>query len=750
MKKEAANLSWQAAETRVKEIASYLWNSDAEQETIAGVKCDCIIKFRPDYYIAIEITENDSLTKIREDIAKLHSVKHSLNAKNIYCECYIVTTYKPTDSMKITGNESFVNVLAITDFENKYFDYGSYVYGRSKLPFGSLLVEPDVSANENHYINVKYITLDESLIVTIDTIASALRNRKKVILLGHFGTGKSCCVKQLFNMLSEKSESDYIHAFAINLREHWGAKRGKEIIDRHLADIGMSPEQFSKSYYRENNIYLLDGFDEIGTQSWGTDITKMQAMRANSVVAIKDLLSTVKGGVLITGREHFFNSDNEMYSAFGLDPQSTLLIRCKEEFDDSEALQYITENNKDAISGTIEIPEWLPKRPLIMQLALRDAPELFYANLSITDECDFWYHFLDKLCEREAKINPLLNPATIKHILIRLGRLTRNKARNVGPISTTELAQAFEVVTGNRPNDESLIMLQRLPGIGRVDADSPDRQFIDTFILNGLRAEDIIQSVLNGRRDLLNENWQHPMNLEGCTILAQYIDKDTTRAGIFLSFAKQAGDRSNQTLAGDIFGSLLLTNLKRIDFKNLHITEANLSHLSFDSKDVCNFTLKNCFIETIDTTNSTFSGQVQLADCLIVLIWGIPSESGLPKEFNNCTVENFQTLATVSRINRAKLSEAHKILVTIIKKTFFQPGRGRKEEALLRGLGTKEASKTSEKILNKLLEEDILKKHKGDEGWIYSPVRKHAGRMQNMMSKLTASDDPVWIFAGTL
>lgn len=77
--------------------------------------------------------------------------------------------------------------------------------------------------------------------------------------------------------------------------------------------------------------------------------------------------------------------------------------------------------------------------------------------------------------------------------MLHLANHTRFSAGNTGPITQNDLSDAFIKAAGFSPTDESSIMLQRLPSLGRINADSPDRQFLDSFILNGLRAESIIQ-----------------------------------------------------------------------------------------------------------------------------------------------------------------------------------------------------------------------------------------------------------------
>jgi hypothetical protein len=59
----------------------------------------------------------------------------------------------------------------------------------------------------------------------------------------------------------------------------------------------------------------------------------------------------------------------------------------------------------------------------------------------------------------------------------------------------------------------------------------------------------------------------------------------------------------------------------------------------------------------------------------------------------------------------------------IVYKVYFQPGRGRKETALMRGYGETRDRKLFEEIINLLLSKGVLR-NKGDEGRVYHPDRK--------------------------
>lgn len=736
---------WQSFEKKIRDIASYRWNCSATTETIAGVKCDCVLKPDVDQYIIIEITEESSLTKVRNDITKLATVRLSLMQNGIFAKCYFVMKDIPTDSMRAAGEGQRVFIRSAEEFQNEYFEYKSYVYIRKQKQFGSLINIETGEPENNTYIDVLYLNKRTGQELGINDIVDLLKKGKKVILKGDFGLGKSRCVKQIFDIMTQDTvRNPYV--ISINLRDHWGSKRATEILDRHFADLGLNARNFIKTYEKPNIVYLLDGFDEIGTQSWSSDPRRMQYIRRISVCALKDLLQKVQGGVLITGREYYFNSDNEMFNSLGLSEEQTVLLECHREFTEDQLLNYIIQNLpslKD--KGDLKsLPLWFPKRPLVIQLLLKYAGDIFSVNYALDDMCGFWYAFLSKICEREANIYPTLNPEIIKNVLLYLSNFTRSSTSNTGPISQTDLSNAFEFASGFSPSDESSIMLQRLPSLGRISADSPDRQFLDGFILNGLRAENIIQLSKSWDTSILATEWKYPLDTTGLQILSEYISKDSKRLDTFITMARKASTAANKVLASDIVSALCLLDVDYLDFKDICIRDGYFSYLSFEGKEIKRLTLLDCGIERINLTNSKFLDQVQIKDCIISTVYGVSSLKSIPDEFVNCSIENYETLATTTLIRRANLSISQKLLVEMLRKIFFQPGAGRKEAALLRGMGATANKQLSEKILGKLMDEGLVTRHRGDEGYIYKPVRSKTGRITQIIADLTLSKDPLW------
>lgn len=735
---------WQDFENRVRSIAQARWRCNAVAETIAGIKCDCVLKLDRDRWIAIEITKENDLDKVRKDILKLRTIRSFLFSEEIYCKCYFVMEKRPTDSMRESGNANKISVLSFEEFQNEYFDYSSYIHLRKRKSFGSLIDVETGRPEENTYIEVKYKNRKSGEELSVLDIAKLLKKGRRIILKGDFGLGKSRCIKQLFEVLTASPDNNP-YTIAINLREHWGAKRYSEILSRHFEELGLKSDDYIKTFDLPNVIYLLDGFDEIGTQSWSSDSKKMHHIREMSVCALKDLITKAFGGILISGRDYYFNSDLEMLNCLGLNANNTMILECHQEFTEPELLSFIQNNLEH--EGKLEIgelPVWLPKRPLIIQLLMKYAGDIFSMESTFENICSFWHEFFVMTCERESKIYTALNPETIQRVLLTLADKTRLFANNVGPITQLDLSEAFQEATGYMPNDESAILLQRLPSLGRISADSPDRQFLDTFILNGLRAESIIQMQKSWNQELLSIEWKNPLDEVGLSILSEYISKDKQLINSFISLSREASKGKNSILASDIIAALCLVDSFNGDFKGISVKDGHFTFLSFEGKEIKRLLIEESIIEKLDLTNSRCENDVLLQNCIISSIYGIASYNSLPDTITDCEIEHYEAFSTTSLIKKAKLSESQMLFVVMLRKLFFQPGSGRKEEALLKGMGNFANKKKAERILNILYEENITTSHKGDEGLVYKPNRKYTNRILNILNDLTLSKDPLW------
>ncbi len=232
--------------------------------------------------------------------------------------------------------------------------------------------------------------------------------------------------------------------------------------------------------------------------------------------------------------------------------------------------------------------------------------------------------------------------------------------------------------------------------------------------------------------------------------ISEYIKKDAKRIDLFISIARNASSSENKILASDIVSALCLLDTEYIDFQDLFITDAHFSYLSFEGKEINRLSISNSCIERINLTNSKFTDQVQIRDCIISTIYGISSIESVPSQIIDCDIDNYEALATTTLIKRANLSLSQKLLVDMLQKIFFQPGAGRKEAALLRGMGVSANKPLGERILRKLMDENFVTRHKGDEGYIYKAQRSQTGRVKKIMTDLTLSNDPLWKYISSL
>jgi hypothetical protein len=456
-------VKWVELEHAVRTIASHLFSRRAVAETINGVRCDCVLKIEDDNWVVIETTEENSLDKLRIDLAKFSVIKPYLVSQNIYAKCLFVTKDKPSQSLVTTGRGLHVEVLSVHEFSEKLFSFNDYCYSRLKKPFGSAVNPFSGAIDETAYAPVSYVGEDGKP-YSLKELAMLLIENKTIVLIGNYGTGKSRCVQEIFKELVDSTGTFLKIPLAVNLKENWGLKRAGEILTRHLSDLGLSKniDSLMKVYDKPSICYLLDGFDEIGSQSWSDNPEKLIDIRAQSLLGVKDLIEQATGGLIIVGREHYFNSNDELIKCLGLAKKDPLIVRCKDEFSEDEMQTYL----QGRLSG-VRLPQWLPKRPLICQVINEIDPSDMTTIFNSTEgEIDFWDVLIHTICEREARIHKALDPQVIKNVLVRIARTTRSKQNNYGPITMAELYKSFEECTGTATTDETAIMLQRLSGLG--------------------------------------------------------------------------------------------------------------------------------------------------------------------------------------------------------------------------------------------------------------------------------------------
>ena len=398
----------------------------------------------------------------------------------------------------------------------------------------------------------------------------------------------------------------------------------------------------------------------------------------------------------------------------------------------------------DVVRKNMTIPNWLPKRPLVSKMLADFDVASLDALSDNRGETDFWQTMLDTICKRESRIHPSLDPSNIRSIILQLSDLSRTKMGNVGPISLTEISDTFESVVGRPPRDEASAMLQRLPVLGRIDASSSDRQFLDTYILDGLRATSVAEMPIVGTQDrVVHEKWIHHLGPFGQSVLTQHL-ADSGNSKAYVPFLKKLSTSSNRVLAGDLITALLGIQELTTDFGHLVLSDSHLGALNLADTNSKSFRITNSFIDELSVGGKSLSA-ISIEGCMIGTLRGLSVSDRVPTWMVDCTIDRFDALTNMAKIRQAHLSNEQRIFITVIHKTFFQPGSGRKEEALLRGLDAARDRKTAHRVLGMLVEDGVLREYPGKEGLVYVPDRKHTRRMARIISELKYSSDPLWM-----
>ncbi|MCE8442401.1 AAA family ATPase, partial [Rhodovulum sulfidophilum] len=371
-------------------------------------------------------------------MAKFASIRTALIPEGVVVRSFFISAHA-VSSLRATGKAQKVEVLEVKEFREKFVGKESYEYARRNVEFGSALDPYTNKSDTGIFVDTGYIEKSTGRTYSVDEISQLLTNGKRIILLGEFGTGKSRCAKEVFEKISR---NDILFpTLAINLREHWGHQSFDLIVRSHLSSLGLSGlEDSAVRLVRSGALgFILDGIDEIGSQSWSGEPERLKEIRRRSLQGVRDIVSKLGGkGVLLCGRAHYFSNDEEMLSCLGL-KEDTILLSCPEEFTEDQAVDYLRLN-----TGLTEFPEWSPRKPLICQLFSKLEPETMRALIEgSSGEVDFFEKTFQAICERETRIHPSIDSEVLRKVLLGIATASRRRNEVNEEISPVEINEVF-------------------------------------------------------------------------------------------------------------------------------------------------------------------------------------------------------------------------------------------------------------------------------------------------------------------
>lgn len=749
-------------EQEVRRIARHRWPA-AEyggSEIVSGRERDGIF-ITEDFVHLVECTADRTKAKAEKDLPKLVELfqKYRKSHPDKAIKCWWITLHEATSDQRGCLNslkevpDGVFNVVSFAQFQSKLVDSLEYLQLREQHKFGSIY-DPKTGSTT---ADIKYVEIGLKINGDAEArsaafVANSCLVGSRFTFLGEYGVGKSMTLREVFRHLAKSHRQTKTHQFPIylNLREHQGQENPAEILERHARNIGFpNPSQLVRAWKAGYAVLLLDGFDEVSSQGLQGAWRRLRDARSASMAGLKRLVteSPEKCGIALAGREHFFDTDEERQKAIG----QTLAwqdIRL-DEFSEKQIAALVGQ-----FGFTGEIPSWVPSRPLLLStLFARGLSAGATKELSVVhDPAAGWNLLLDEVSSREARTDSGVSGENIRAILEALATLARCKDSGIGPLATDDIIGAFHSECGFTPTDEALIVLQRLPGLGRDPmAADESRAFVDTEFADACRSGDFVRFCKNPFDQEYAKRLSDTRNVIGATGIAvssALLEKEAFNQGK-LTAAIKAVDRLGVSASGATPADLMQLAVK-MDLTisdSIQVAKLLVDRLEIDNarKDLAKVTFVDCYFNSVeidDDTTAEFCPTFQ--GCLIQELDGRVSSADLPVDrFPDTFVEAFlSSVGTTSAALRLQIPSGAKVLVTILKKLFVQSLSGRKENALYRGLDGAHQAKVGAALSLLKTHSLIIKSDRaGDPIWI--PVRRLRSRVLSMIASPSTSADPV-------
>lgn len=712
-----------------------------------------------DIIAVVEATVSKKLDKAKKDGKKLKQACADLSKQYPLraVKGYFVTRDEPTAEQRQYIDRLNANVVScsFSQLRSMLINAREYLTVRSNYPFGSARnPQTGESQDLDEYIGLGFTKSNSAGPVKAYAFGDLVERTgvgNTTILLGDFGAGKSMTMREVHRRLADRHFSNSAEPFPItlNLRDHQNQRDPDEAIRRHALSIGYEDGARLVRAWRAGEVHvLLDGFDEIATTGWLDQAFNLKAIRRRSVELIRKFADQTppKSALFVTGRRHVFDSNDEMLSALGLKLRDPLVLTT-DEFSEDQVTKYM-----DARGWSGGLPNWMPSRPLLLgYLATSGAMEKLVDPNYVIDAASGWSLLLDSICERESKIELGIDGPTVRRVMERLATIARSRGDGFGPVLPVDVAASFEQICGYSPDEGSYVIIQRMPGLGVIDPSNGSRHFIDTSLGDAARAGDLIHYVQNMGADKFLEEVRTtavPMGslgLEVAEVMA--LEAGITGSQVFSMASRLQRNETTTAFVFDMARLALLLDSSRpshqLMFNDLIIDQLTFSDVNHDLSSL-HFT--ECMISKLDLTE--YDGDHALptfSDCIFGLTLGAGSFESLPTEhFHNCSFEAFDPSSKTTRgiLAMPGLSGRQKVMLSILKKVYIQPGSGRRESALLRGLDEKLKMLVPE-VISALTNANLIVKGKTGGTVVYFPVRGNGPRARRMVEAGTSSNDPV-------
>ena len=548
-------------ENDVRRVARGLWPGGAYggAAMLAGRESDGLF-VDDDRINLIECATSRRRDKAQHDGAKLKKTVASLQRQypTHVVRGWFITFDEPTAEQRaVIANLKTpqVTCMSFEQFRSRLIDAAGYLDLRALHPWGSAR-DPDHDSyvEVKDYVPLGLVDMSDAVMWDIPRVADALAEGNAIVFLGDYGAGKSMTMRELAHYLTARYKLRQISRFpvSLNLREHQGQADPVEALERHARNIGFArPDHLVRAWRSGDVVLLLDGFDEMASLNWSARAPgQLQGARHKAVALVRGFVQNKPAGtgIAIAGRTHYFDSRVERLLALGL-------AKCRE--------LSLSDFTADQVGAFLErhgwrhaIPPWLPSRPLLLgYLASRGLLEETLEVDEASSPATGWNGLLDRIAHREARLDLAIDGDTVRRILEAIATMARGTPDGLGPLDFSDIEHAFRHTVGREPDDDSQVLLQRLPGLGVAGEDSRQRVFVDETLADVARAGAPAGFALDQygfSAALSPERWQVSVDAIGAETCALGLGALDVPDGQIRAALRTAASREWYSLAADL------------------------------------------------------------------------------------------------------------------------------------------------------------------------------------------------------
>lgn len=700
----------------------------------------------------VEATVSAGAGKARDDTKKLFKAisSHNRNGTLKIAIGWFVTKHEPTADQRREVQEhgkGQVKAVSFSQFQQSLVDVRGYLAARKTHFFGSVQSFSVGSRNPDiDFVEIGIQSISQSRSFSLSDLVEGILAGSHYAITGQYGAGKSMTLREIFLRLEERYIRGGNSQFPvyINLREHSGQKDPVEILERHARNIGFdSPSSLIRAWRGGFLVLLIDGFDEIASLGVQGSWKKLRDLRMRALEGVRRLIrESTQCGVLVAGRAHYFEDDQELCQALGLSNATTLAL---DEFTTEQVRAFLAKFPSTAADR--QLPDWLPTRPLLLgYLAARGLLTEMGDTADGLDAVEGWDYLLSRIYPREQDIETNLDGTTLRRILERIASVARVSEDGLGPISRKDLFSAFTEVCGYDPDEQGMLAIQRLPGLGIYRAEDESRCFVDKELADVCAAAEFSAFLRTPFELAKNQLWLDAMNVcdrplgsTGTTLAARRLGE----AGLHRGYISQAiaflkGRTDLECVKGDVCVLLVDLNItpdSAITAVGMDFTNHELQFHD-DTVDLSAVGFASCIFERIELGGAVNSKHLPtFKSCLIERIAGRVSLADLPSDrfWNDCEITAFDSTSTSGAIRVSQMSTGEKVLLITLRKLFIQSLSGRSEGALFRGLDINERRYVPD-VLKLLARHGLAREYSRGDGVVWLPTRKALSRVRKIIA----------------